>query len=117
MTAERPFLPHIALVGDAAHVVHPLAGQGVNLGFADARSLARAIVGRSVTTGAGDFAVLSRYARERAFPVHAMAAATDCFERTLSDRGNWLYPFASRGMGLVERLPLLKSLLSRHAMA
>ncbi len=80
MRAASVVGPRLALVGDAAHNVHPLAGQGLNLGFGDAQSLAAAVAGRG-PEDAGSPAVLARYRRSRAEETMAMAFATDGLHR------------------------------------
>src|SRR5690606_1574146 len=69
--------PGVALVGDAAHRVHPLAGQGLNLGLGDVEQLIAVLRDRPAHQGPGDMAVLRRYRRLRAEPVLAMGLATD----------------------------------------
>src|SRR5262249_47328385 len=77
LVAERTVVPRVALIGDAAHVVHPLAGQGVNLGFGDARALAEVLLAREPFRDCGDWMLLRRYERARAGAILAMRAATD----------------------------------------
>lgn len=115
LTAPRVVARGLALVGDAAHVVHPLAGQGLNLGLGDAHALAEAVGGREAFRGPGDARVLSRYQRARAEPVTAMRLATDglyhLYDLPLGPLG-WL---RRAGMDVVERLPFAKRLLIRRA--
>ena len=98
----------LALVGDAAHRLHPLAGQGLNLGLGDVQALVSTIVEREAFRGVGDPMVLRRYRRARAEPVLAMRMVTDGLHR-LFDAQNapaaWL---RNVGMTLVDRLPMLK---------
>jgi 2-polyprenyl-6-methoxyphenol hydroxylase-like FAD-dependent oxidoreductase len=82
--------PGWALAGDAAHTVHPLAGQGLNLGLADAQALAQVLHKREYWRGVGDFKLLRRYERERKAGLAAMQAATDGLQQLFArDAGPW----------------------------
>jgi 2-octaprenyl-6-methoxyphenol hydroxylase len=106
--------PGVALIGDAAHGVHPLAGQGVNLGFGDAEALVDVLV-RHRRAHCGDVRVLQRYARERAEPVQRMQALTHGLHHLFGDdRAAWL---RNAGMQSADRLPPLKAALVREAMS
>ena len=106
----------LALVGDAAHGVHPLAGQGVNLGFGDALALAQVVAERGPVDDPGAAVLLERFARKRAEPVHAMQAVTDGLTRLFSPRHPLLRPLRNAGMTAVDRLPLLKRGLAQPAL-
>jgi len=106
--------PGVALIGDAAHGVHPLAGQGVNLGFGDAEALVD-VLAQHRRAHCGDVRVLQRYARERAEPVQRMQALTHGLHHLFGDdRAAWL---RNAGMQVVNRLPPLKAALVREAMS
>ena len=110
---ETPVAPGVALVGDAAHGVHPLAGQGVNLGFGDAEALADVLARHRRTPG--DLRVLQAYARQRAEPVQRMQALTHGLHHLFAaEHAGWL---RNAGMSLVDRVPPLKAALVREAMA
>ncbi len=108
--------PGVALVGDAAHTVHPLAGQGVNLGFADAQALARVLAAREPFRPCGDLRLLRRYERERAEDILAMRWATDALARLFSSRASQLAWLRNAGLNLTDALPVLKTLLARRAL-
>ena len=106
----------LALVGDAAHGVHPLAGQGVNLGFGDAQTLAAVLAERGPVSDAGAPVLLERYARRRAEPVLAMQAVTDGLARLFGPPTPWLKSLRNAGISAVDRLPLLKRALAQPAL-
>src|SRR5207247_2814415 len=106
----------LALVGDAAHGVHPLAGQGVNLGFGDAAALASVLATRAVVGDAGSAFLLARYARRRAAPVLAMQVVTDALVRLFSASAPGVKALRNRGMRAVDALGLLKRLLAQPAL-
>lgn len=106
----------LALVGDAAHGVHPLAGQGVNLGFGDAAALAAILGARGPVTDAGAAILLERYAHRRAGPVLAMQTVTDGLVRLFDVRASWLRVLRNRGMVAVGAIGPLKRLLAQPAL-
>lgn len=113
LTLERSQMvgPGIALVGDAAHRVHPLAGQGLNLGLGDIEALVRVVTERETYRSAGDPKVLRRYQRARAEPVLAMRLATDGLHRLFCARAAPLAWLRNAGMRWVEASPGIKRFL------
>jgi 2-octaprenyl-6-methoxyphenol hydroxylase len=106
----------IALVGDAAHVIHPIAGQGLNMGLKDVAALAEVIVDAArLGLDPGSEAVLERYQRWRRFDTVAMGIATDGLNRLFSNRSDVLRAVRDIGLGLVDRVPNLKQLFIREA--
>ena len=108
-------LPRLALIGDAAHNVHPLAGQGVNLGFRDARELAQVLMERGSQTDCGDYRLLRRYERARREDIVAMQFTTDSLQRLFNNEIAWLAGLRNCGLRLMNRQPQLKNLLVQHA--
>lgn len=111
ITGER-----LALVGDAAHVIHPIAGQGLNLGLKDIAALAEVIVD-AVRLGLdpGQADVLERYQRWRRFDTMAMGIATNGLNVLFSNRSSVLRTVRDIGLGLVDRMPPLKNALIKQA--
>ncbi|QJD99443.1 oxygenase [Massilia forsythiae] len=108
--------PHVALLGDAAHAVHPLAGHGMNLGFGDIVDLLEVIGAREAHHGIGDERVLARYARARKEDVLLMQLATDGLERLFGTNLEPLRVVRNIGLNLLDKLPLVKRRLIAHAM-
>jgi len=108
--------PGWVLLGDAAHVVHPLAGQGLNLGLADVAALALVIKQREPWRALGDEKLLRRYARERIAPTWAMGQVTDGLLNLFSHEAPALRELRNRGLSLVNRLPPLKRWLTTRAL-
>lgn len=106
----------LALVGDAAHGVHPLAGQGANLGFGDAAALSAVLAAGLELRDAGLPLLLERYARKRAEPVLAMQVVTDGLARLFGSRAAWLRALRNRGMQTVGALALVRRLLAQPAL-
>ena len=106
----------LALVGDAAHGVHPLAGQGVNLGFGDVEALAAVLAERGPATDPGARVLLERFGRRRAEPVLAMQTVTDGLVRLFGPTHPLLKTLRNAGLTAVDRLPLLKRALAQPAL-
>lgn len=108
--------PGFVLLGDAAHVVHPLAGQGLNLGLADVAALASVIERREPWRGLGDPRLLRRYARERAAPTWAMSRLTDGLLQLFATDLPLVREARNRGLAVVDNLPPLKRWLTSRAL-
>jgi ubiquinone biosynthesis UbiH/UbiF/VisC/COQ6 family hydroxylase len=117
LAAERMVQPRVALAGDAAHVVHPLAGQGLNLGLQDARALAQVLAEREPSRDPGELRLLRRYERRRAEPILAMDTMVDTLFRLFGAEHAAAARVRNAGLNLTDRLPVVKNLLMRHAMA
>ena len=107
--------PRLALVGDAAHNVHPLAGQGVNLGFRDARELTAVLAARGAQQDCGDYYLLRRYERARREDIAAMQLTTDTLQRLFNNEVPLLGAVRNFGLRLANRGGALKNLLVQHA--
>jgi ubiquinone biosynthesis UbiH/UbiF/VisC/COQ6 family hydroxylase len=116
IVVDRLIARRVALVGDAAHVVHPLAGQGLNLGLQDVAALLEVARAREAFRDIGDAVLLRRYERSRAGPIAAMRTATDGLSRLFSIDDPLARFVRNTGMAAVNRLAPLKSLLIRQAL-
>lgn len=110
MTASR-----VALVGDAAHVIHPLAGHGMNLGFADVAALLAILADDAAVRDCGEPRLLARYARARKEDVLLMQLATDGLQRIFSSQFEPLRLARNLGLNLLNKLPVIKRRLMSHA--
>lgn len=117
LAADRLVAPRVALTGDAAHVIHPLAGQGANLGLQDARVLAEVLAQREPGRDPGDLRLLRRYERARAEDILAMRATVHGLFRLFDASGAGMSRLRNAGLNLANRMPVIKNLLMRHAMA
>ena len=106
----------LALVGDAAHVIHPIAGQGLNMGLKDVAALAEVVVDAArLGMDPGSAGVLERYQRWRRFDTMAMGVATNSLNLFFSNESKLLRAVRDIGLGLVDRAPPLKNLFIRQA--
>lgn len=106
----------LALIGDAAHVIHPIAGQGLNMGLKDVAALAEVVVDAArLGLDPGEASVLERYQRWRRFDTMAMGFATNSLNLLFSNRSTLLRTVRDIGLGVVDRTPPLKSLFIRQA--
>jgi 2-octaprenyl-6-methoxyphenol hydroxylase len=111
MTAER-----LALVGDAAHAIHPIAGQGLNLGFRDVAALAQVLVeGARLGLDLGDAQLLERYQRWRSLDALSVAFATDSLTRIYGVPGRTASAIRRFGMGVVGKLSPIRNRLMNEA--
>ena len=107
--------PRIALIGDAAHNVHPLAGQGVNLGLRDARELSQTILQRGALD-CGDMRLLQRYERARREDILSMQLTTDALKHLFINPNPLLRTLRNVGMAATNAFTPLKKMLARHAL-
>lgn len=115
MRVERVVMPRVALIGDAAHAIHPLSGHGINLGFQDARALAARLETLPAWQDPGDLAVLRAYARARAEEPFLLQYATHGLNRLFNNRNPVLGLMRNAGLNLTARLPVLSNAFIRYA--
>ncbi len=115
MRVPRVVAPRIALIGDAAHAIHPLSGHGINLGFQDARVLADLLNGLPAHRDCGELSTLRRYARARNEEVRLMQGVTHALNRLFRPRNPLLAALRNGGMQVTNRLPVVRSALVRYA--
>jgi ubiquinone biosynthesis UbiH/UbiF/VisC/COQ6 family hydroxylase len=115
-TVDRLVAPRVALVGDAAHLIHPLAGQGMNLGLRDVASLVDVIVKKEAFRDIGDTVLLRRYERSRSEDIRALTIATDGLQKLFGLPGNIARAVRNTGMAFVGAQPLVKRWLVSAAL-
>jgi ubiquinone biosynthesis UbiH/UbiF/VisC/COQ6 family hydroxylase len=116
MRAPNFVAPRLALIGDAAHAIHPLSGHGINLGFQDARVLAETLLARPAHVDCGDYAWLRRHERARKEEVVALQSVTDTLHRLFAPTDRTLSLLRNTGLDITQRLPIVKDALVRYAM-
>jgi ubiquinone biosynthesis UbiH/UbiF/VisC/COQ6 family hydroxylase len=114
---KRLVQPRVALVGDAAHNMHPLAGQGVNLGFRDVRSLSETLGERGPRSDCGDYALLRRFERSRKEDIYAMQTGTDGLQKLFGAQAVWVAGVRNAGLRFVNTQTQLKNFFIRRAIA
>lgn len=112
----RVIAPRVALIGDAAHGIHPLTGHGINLGFQDARELACLLAVTQPWQDIGNIRLLGRYQRSRVEETVLLQSATDAMHRLFGYRNPGFSRLRNFGLTVTDRLPPVKNLLSRYAM-
>lgn len=108
--------PRLALIGDAAHGIHPLSGHGINLGYQDARVLAELLAATPDWQDPGSERLLSRYQRARREETLLLQYTTDTLRRLFREKLPGLKPLRNIGMNLVNAVPVVKNLLVRYAL-
>ena len=116
MRVPQTVAPRLALVGDAAHGIHPLSGHGINLGFQDASELATLLAGARPWQDIGDERFLQRYQRARREETALMQTTTDSLRRLFGDGPPGLRGLRNLGLNLTNRLPFVKNALVRYAL-
>ena len=117
MRAPRCVAPRLALIGDAAHTIHPLSGHGINLGFQDARVLAGVLCDKPGHIDCGELSLLRRYERARKEEVVTLQTLTDSLHDLFGPSADSLKRLRNLGLNLTNSLPVVKDLLVRYALA
>jgi 2-polyprenyl-6-methoxyphenol hydroxylase-like FAD-dependent oxidoreductase len=115
--ADSLIKPRFVLVGDAAHGIHPLAGQGVNLGLRDVRKLAEIIRKRGFQSDIGDLMLLRRYECARKEDILALETVTDGLQKLFNNSNPTLARIRNLGLEITNHLPLIKNQLMQHALS
>jgi len=116
LTLPHISAPRIALIGDAAHNMHPLAGQGVNTGFRDAQQLTKLLLDRGAQRDVGNAQLLRRYDRKRREDILSMQSTTYGLKHLFNNKNPLLRVLRNSGLSIVNQLSPLKKSLMRHAL-
>ncbi|MCP5268071.1 MAG: UbiH/UbiF family hydroxylase [Zoogloeaceae bacterium] len=116
MKVPKVVAPRLALVGDAAHGIHPLSGHGINLGYQDARVLAETLASCQPWHDIGYLNILERYQRARKEEVMLLQTSTDALHQLFKAELPGIRTLRNMGMNLTNRLPLVKNILTRYAL-
>lgn len=117
MRVDSAVQPRLALIGDAAHAIHPLSGHGINLGYQDARALAGQLAALPTWRDPGELPVLRAYARARAEETALLQYTTHGLNRLFKPADPLLSGLRNLGLNLTNRLPVLRNALVRYAIA
>lgn len=116
MRAPQMVAPRLALIGDAAHTIHPLSGHGINLGFKDAQALAGILAAKPAHVDSGELPLLRAYARSRSEEVRALQFTTHALQRLFQPNAPPLAWLRNTGLNLTNGLPVIKNALVRYAL-
>jgi len=116
LTLPHIVAPRLALIGDAAHNIHPLAGQGVNTGFRDARQLAQLLRDRGMQNDCGDAHLLRQYERKRKEDIYTMQATTYGLKHLFNNDVPIIRTLRNLGLDATNRITPLKKILMQHAL-
>lgn len=117
MRVPQPTAPRVALIGDAAHAIHPLTGHGINLGYQDARALAELIGPLPTWREPGEAALLASYARARAEETRLLQSTTHALNRLFKPDNGLLSGLRNLGLNLTNQLPVVRNALVRYAIS
>lgn len=117
LRVDSPVRPRLALIGDAAHTIHPLSGHGINLGFQDARVLAELLADLPAWRRPGELSLLRRYARARAEETALLQWTTHGLNRLFKPANPLLATARNLGLNLTNQLPVLRNTLVRYAIS
>ncbi len=117
MRVETVVKPRLALIGDAAHAIHPLSGHGINLGYQDARVLAEQLAALEPWRDPGELSILRAYARARAEETALLQYTTHGLNRLFKPADPLLSGLRNLGLNLTNRLPVVRNALVRYAIA
>ncbi|MCK6392551.1 UbiH/UbiF family hydroxylase [Zoogloea sp.] len=117
MRVETVVKPRLALIGDAAHAIHPLSGHGINLGYQDARVLAEQLAALDPWRDPGELSILRAYARARAEETALLQYTTHGLNRLFKPADPLLSGLRNLGLNLTNRLPVVRNALVRYAIA